>query len=571
MRVLVTGCAGLIGSNFCKWLVTNHPECVVVGVDDLSGGYEFPECVIPIKADLACAEDQKRVSEAFPVDYVFHFAAYAAEGLSPFIRQYNYQNNTVATAFLVSESIKHSVKRFVFTSSMAVYGNSKAPFDETMLPTPVDPYGIAKYACEMDLKVAWDHHRLEYCIIRPHNVYGPGQNIWDPYRNVLGIWIYQSLHRQPMTIYGDGEQKRAFSYIDDMMQPLYNAAILPSAKNEIINLGGMVETSLNDACIELSGVTGFWPKVYLEQRHEVKYAWSTYEKSVKCLGYKETVHIQEGLSRMWEWAKKQPDRPRKTWENYELDKGLYSFWKKKPFYKRGPWIGIGNLLWHLAMLYEKCPDISKNVLDNEFGTCIDLQYFTPVQDESFYVNEYVPIEINNETDLIVRKNLPKIVKPSPFMQQLICDHEHLVSDVCFGINIRCGSLSSDSCQFSDTTDIRQMFCNSDGLKKFLDLIRNAPGKVYVSSDSPSTKEFIKNLFGDKVTMLDTEFVHTSDVDFAGKRTPKNFQDVYLTWFLLSMCPHIYVTGGTFGSTFLSTFGLVAAMYGNKPCSAIYNN
>lgn len=327
MRVLVTGCAGLIGSNFCKWLVSNHPACIVVGVDDLSGGYDFPECIIPIKADLACPEEQKLVSAAFPVDYVFHFAAYAAEGLSPFIRQYNYKNNLVATAFLVSESIKHSVKRFVFTSSMAVYGNNVPPFDEAMLPTPVDPYGIAKYACEMDLKVAWEHHGLEYCIIRPHNVYGPGQNIWDRYRNVLGIWTYQSLHKQPMTIYGDGEQKRAFSYIDDIMQPLFNAAILSSAKNQIINLGGMVETSLNDACIELADVTGHCPKVYLEARHEVKYAWSTYQKSVTHLGYKETVKLEEGLKRMWEWAKKQPDRPRQSWDTYELEKGIYSFWK----------------------------------------------------------------------------------------------------------------------------------------------------------------------------------------------------------------------------------------------------
>jgi UDP-glucose 4-epimerase len=326
MKVLVTGCAGLIGSNFCRWL---PPDVDVVGVDDLSGGYadQVPDRVTFVKADLTSPEGQAIIESHFPVDYVFHFAAYAAEGLSPFIRQFNYRNNTIATAFLINMAIKHDVKRFVFTSSMAVYGDQEPPFRETQVPRPIDSYGIAKYACEMDLRVAWEQHGLEYCIIRPHNVYGPGQNVWDPYRNVLGIWMYQALKGLPMTIYGDGSQCRAFSYVDDIMEPLFKAAVDPRAKNEIINLGGKLETRLLDACHLVSIVTKHTAHVHLEARHEAKMAWSTYQKSVELLDYNETVTLTEGLIRMWAWLAAQPDRDRKLWDEYELDKGIYSFWK----------------------------------------------------------------------------------------------------------------------------------------------------------------------------------------------------------------------------------------------------
>lgn len=326
MKVLVTGCAGLIGSNFCRWL---GPGREVIGVDDLSGGYieHVPDHVTFVKADLTTPEGQVAVEKHFPVDYVFHFAAYAAEGLSPFIRQFNYRNNTIATAFLINMAIKHGVKRFVFTSSMAVYGDQEPPFSEDQVPRPIDSYGIAKYACEMDLRVAWEQHGLEYCIIRPHNVYGPGQNIWDPYRNVLGIWMYQARKGLPMTIYGDGTQCRAFSYVDDIMEPLFKAAVDPRAKNEIINLGGKHETRLLDACHFVGLVTNHKDHVHLEARHEAKLAWSTWQKSVDLLDYKETVPLMEGLRRMWNWIGAQPDRDRRYWDSYEIEKGIYSFWK----------------------------------------------------------------------------------------------------------------------------------------------------------------------------------------------------------------------------------------------------
>jgi UDP-glucose 4-epimerase len=327
MKVLITGVAGLLGSRLADHLIEKGIE--VVGIDDLSGGYSGN---INSKVDfwqLDLTKDD--ISECFKkhngFDYVFHLAAYAAEGLSPFIREYNYTNNLISTARIVNNCINYGIKRLVFTSSMATYGNQLPPFDEALTPSPIDPYGVAKFACESDIQIAGEQHGLDWCIIRPHNVYGRNQNIWDKYRNVLGIWMYQHLNGEPMTIFGDGEQTRAFSCIDDSLEPLWRAAIEPRASKEIINLGGIIETSINDAAKTLIEVIGGGEVVHLESRHEVKHAWSTHEKSVDILGFEHKTNLYEGLVDMWEWAKTQPTRDRFKWETYEIDKGLYSFWK----------------------------------------------------------------------------------------------------------------------------------------------------------------------------------------------------------------------------------------------------
>ena len=263
-------------------------------------------------------------------DYVFHFAAYAAEGLSPFIRKYNYENNLVATARIVNQCIKHDVKRLVFTSTLAVYGHGNGGiFDEFQQPAPIDPYGVAKYACEMDIQIAGEQHDLDWCIIRPHNVYGINQNIWDKYRNVLGIWIYQYLNDMPMSIFGDGTQTRAFSYVDDSLEPLWNAAILPQASKEVINLGGIKEYSINEANATLRDVIRSGTVEHFEARHEVKHSIPTYQKSIDILGFEHKTNLYEGLTQMWKWAQQQPMRERFVWENYELEEGIYSFWKNK--------------------------------------------------------------------------------------------------------------------------------------------------------------------------------------------------------------------------------------------------
>jgi len=211
-----------------------------------------------------------------------------------------------------------------------VYGHGEGGiFHEDMRRNPIDPYGVAKMGCERDIEIANDQHGLDYCIIRPHNVFGKKQNIWDKYRNVLGIWMYYHLNGQPITIFGDGTQKRAFSYIDDSLEPLWNAAIRPEASKQIINLGGIHEYSINEAADILADVMGGAEKVYLEGRHEVHTAVPTYQKSIDILGFEHKTDLREGLEKMWEWAQQQPMRDRFVWPQYELEKGIYSFWKNK--------------------------------------------------------------------------------------------------------------------------------------------------------------------------------------------------------------------------------------------------
>lgn len=331
MFVLVTGVGGLLGSKFTEWLFLNKPDISVVGIDDLSGGYKenIPEKTIFYQISLDDSEKIEEIFSKYKFDYVFHFAAYAAEGLSPFIRKFNYRNNLLNTVNLINLSIKYPVKRFIFTSSMAVYGKGEAPFSEDSIPLPIDPYGIAKYSCEMDLKVAKEQHNLDYCIIRPHNVYGENQNIWDKYRNCLGIWTYKYLNNLPLTIYGDGEQKRAFTYIDDILKPLWNSAVKKEASGEIINLGGIDEISILDASNVFKKIikNREYPVDFLQMRHEVKNAWSTYQKSIDILEFQHKTSLEEGLLKMIEWAKKQPQREIKKWESYELDIDIYEYWK----------------------------------------------------------------------------------------------------------------------------------------------------------------------------------------------------------------------------------------------------
>ena len=329
--ILITGVAGLIGARMADWIAENKPEYNIVGIDSLFGGYidNINDKVEFYQRDLA-VDKVDDIFEKYNFEYVFHFAAYAAEGLSPFMRKFNYSNNVLSTMEIVNECITHNVKRLIYTSSMSVYGwgiKEYERFTEEDQPKPIDPYAISKYACEMDIQVAGEQHGLDWCIIRPHNVYGIGQNIWDKYRNVLGIWMYQILNNLPISIYGDGEQTRAFSYIEDCLEPFWNAAILESASKQIINVGGIAGHTINEAANILCEITGYDKIEHLEPRHEVKWCVPSFEKSVKVLNYTEKTELKEGLTKMWEWAKKQPERGRYKWENYEVTKGLYSYWK----------------------------------------------------------------------------------------------------------------------------------------------------------------------------------------------------------------------------------------------------
>ena len=329
MKIFVTGCAGLLGANYTRHLLANGHE--VIGIDDLSGGYKAfvtkGENFSFVKLNL---ERRKKIVDLFEEhkpEVLVHFAAYAAEGLSPFIRNFNYRNNLICSANLINECIKHDTK-FIFTSSMAVYGEQEPPFTEDKRPQPIDPYGIAKYAVECDLKLAHEQFGLRYNIVRPHNVLGIYQNIWDKYRNVIGIFIRKTLNGQPILVYGDGEQTRAFSDIKYYMEPFDR--LLTEYDGEIFNIGADKHFTLNevaDAVQKVGKKYGYEvPIEHGEPRHEVKHAYCDHTKAKSMLQFTDGTNLEELIESMFVWAMKQPNRKVKTME-YEVTKDIYDYWR----------------------------------------------------------------------------------------------------------------------------------------------------------------------------------------------------------------------------------------------------
>ena len=306
-KALVTGAAGFIGSHVAKDCLNLGFE--VVAVDDMSGGFRrnVPSGVRLIIGDLKDSAFVSELMEKERFDVVYHLAAYAAEGLSHFIRNYNYQNNLLATTNLITQSVRiGSVKKFVFTSSIAVYGSGRTPMMEDMQPLPEDPYGISKMACEYDLKAANEMFGLPYVIFRPHNVYGPGQNMYDKYRNVVGIFLNQLQAGNKLTIFGDGHQTRKFSYISDVSLPIALSGVLDHVNNQVFNVGGDIATTVN----ELAHVTAeAWDGssadvLHLDARNEVTHAESDHKK-LSCFfpGLPKPVGLRTGMSQMVAWAK----------------------------------------------------------------------------------------------------------------------------------------------------------------------------------------------------------------------------------------------------------------------------
>lgn len=306
-KALVTGVAGFIASHVAKDCVDLGFE--VVGVDDMSGGFRrnVPDGVQFIVGDFKDAEFVSKLIEEEKFDVVYHLAAYAAEGLSHFIRNYNYKNNLVATTNLITQSVRvGSVKKFIFTSSIAAYGSGRTPMTEDMEPLPEDPYGISKLACEYDLKAAYEMFGLPFVIFRPHNVYGPGQNMYDKYRNVVGIFLNQLQSGKDLTIFGDGGQTRKFSYVSDVSFPIAVSGVLDHVNNQVFNVGGDIATTVTELAVatkEIWGNPGSSVK-YLDSRNEVLHAESDHQK-LNCFfpGLPKPVGLRDGLHRMVQWAK----------------------------------------------------------------------------------------------------------------------------------------------------------------------------------------------------------------------------------------------------------------------------
>jgi len=303
MRILVTGSLGFMGSHLVDYLHNQGHE--VRGIDNLSTGFgsNTNPNAPTFKVDLVTEPDLVAgIIEGFKPEIVYHLAAWAHEGLSQFSPNKITQNNHNATLNVLIPAIRAGMKRFVFTSSMSVYGDQSTPFSEEMPRKPVDIYGVSKAASEATIEILSKVHGFEYNILRPHNVYGERQNLSDPYRNVVGIFIRRAMQLEDVFIYGDGNQTRAFSYIGDVTPAIANAGFV-DYKNAIFNIGPEQEYTINELFDNLKKIFPKMEAKYVPDRPlEVKHAFCTNDKAIEILGYETKTTFQEGLQKMADWA-----------------------------------------------------------------------------------------------------------------------------------------------------------------------------------------------------------------------------------------------------------------------------
>ena len=323
--ILVTGSAGFMGSHLVDaFLKSGHG---VYGVDNLSIGYL--ENVTPqarktfIKLDLRNRIQIADLIGKIKPDVICHLAAIAREGLSQFTPISHTENNYNAYLNLLVPAIKNKVRRVVLFSSMAVYGNQEPPFIEDMFRKPVDIYGTAKAAMEQATEALSDVFGFEYVILRPHNVYGPRQNLADPYRNVIAIFVNRLLQEKPFYIYGKGKQTRSFTYIGDIVRPMVTAVFQENLSGEIINLGPERTYTINQmAQIVLDSFQSDLHPIYLPDRpREVKDAFCSSAKAKRLLGFSDQTSLSEGVSEMVKWAKSIGFKKPRYLRSLEIDEG----------------------------------------------------------------------------------------------------------------------------------------------------------------------------------------------------------------------------------------------------------
>lgn len=308
--VLITGVAGFLGSHLAdEFLSRGHR---VIGIDNLIGGYieNVPKEVEFYEKDLNSLEE---ISGLFSgVDLVIHAACTAYEGLSVFSPSLVVRNTTQITVNVMSASIQSKVGRVVHMSSMARYGTQDTvPFLESMTPKPQDPYGIAKYSAELLVKNLAEIHGLEYVILVPHNIIGPRQKFDDPYRNVASIMTNRMLQGKQPIIYGNGEQKRCFSFIQDVIRPILKACYSEVAVGKIINIGPDEEfVSINQLAIEIAEILNFdLDPIYMPGRpQEVFHANCSANLAREILDYKTSVSLNDGLKELVGWIQNQKPR-----------------------------------------------------------------------------------------------------------------------------------------------------------------------------------------------------------------------------------------------------------------------
>jgi len=311
MKVLITGVAGFMGSHLADSMLTEGHE--VLGIDNLIGGYEsnIPKFAKFVKEDLRNLES---ISPYFKgVDVVIHSACTAYEGLSVFSPSLVSENTYQITANVLSASINFRVNKFIYLSSMARYGTQAiVPFTEDMTPAPQDPYGIAKYASELLIRNLCELNKIDYTILVPHNIIGPRQKYDDPFRNVASIMINRMLQGKQPIIYGTGNQKRCFSFMKDVVDPIKTTIESTIANSEVINIGPDEEfISINELALKISNIVGFnLDPIYVPGRpQEVEYANCSANKARRLLNYSPSVSLNEGLQELVSWISEKGARP----------------------------------------------------------------------------------------------------------------------------------------------------------------------------------------------------------------------------------------------------------------------
>ena len=326
---LVTGGAGFMGSHVAAHLLCSGHDVVVL--DDLSGGSRdnVPHKAAFVQGSVLDHDLINRLFDRQSFDYVYHIAAYAAEGLSHFIKRFNYNNNLIGSVNLINAAVNHNVKCFVFTSSIAVYGSGQSPMSEEMIPLPEDSYGISKLAVEQELRVSHEMFGLEYVVFRPHNVYGERQNIGDRYRNVVGIFMNQLLRGERMTIFGDGSQQRAFTHINDVAPIIAESVDVPAAANQVFNVGADEPYTVNHLAAIVAQAMGRPCDVnYLDARNEVKIAFSDHSKAERVFGKRTKTPLPEGVRAMAEWVRDHGARESNLFEGIEIATNMPPSWAK---------------------------------------------------------------------------------------------------------------------------------------------------------------------------------------------------------------------------------------------------
>jgi len=311
MRVLVTGVAGFMGSHIADRFLSRGDQ--VIGIDNLLGGYlsNVPKDVEFYEKDLG---DLSSIQRHFVgVNLVVHAACTAYEGLSVFSPTLVTRNTSHITTTALTASIIHGVEKFVFMSSMARYGHQdRLPFTEDMIPSPQDPYGIAKYASELLIRNICETHGMKYAILVPHNIIGPRQKFDDPFRNVASIMVNRMLQGNQPIIYGDGEQKRCFSFMNDVIDPLMKVCETDVVDSQVTNIGPDEEfVSINELATRIANILKFpLDPIYVSDRpQEVKMANCSASKARELLGYATKTSLDTGLRELIDWIRTQGARP----------------------------------------------------------------------------------------------------------------------------------------------------------------------------------------------------------------------------------------------------------------------